>query len=106
MLIVVVLSQNAHIQLVPNLIRGRYFTSAYYVMVLALCLMAATSAVDMFGANQEWRQTRFAILTSAIIAIAGSFLAHSFNPGPPPHIATHQRVINVVAEQISAAKFR
>lgn len=105
MMVVVVLSQNAHIQLVPNLIRGRYFTSAYYVMILALCLTVATAVAELIGERPSWRYTKPAMLAVAIAAVAGGFLAHIANWGAPSFgVIKHNSAIEVAAAQVKAAK--
>jgi hypothetical protein len=105
MMVVVVLSQNAHIQLVPNLIRGRYFTSAYYVMILALCLTVAVAAAEMMGERPRWRYAKPTMLAVAIVAVAGSFVTHIVSWGAPSlGIIKHNGAIEAVAAQIKAAK--
>lgn len=47
-IVIIVVSQNAHVQLVGNFIRGRYFTAQYYALVLATCLTIAAAAADFF----------------------------------------------------------
>lgn len=105
MLVFVVLSQNAHIQVVPNLIRGRYFTSAYYVMILALCLTAATFAAEIVGDRPACRYTKLSMLAVAIIAVVGSFLLHIVNWGAPSFaiIRDQNATVAVAAAHVKAA---
>ena len=105
MMVIVVLSQNAHIQLVPNVIRGRYFTSAYYVMVVALCLTTGTAAAEALGKRPSWRYVKTSLLAVAIVAVGGSYLVHFARWGSPAFEILHQNsAIEAVAARVREAE--
>jgi hypothetical protein len=80
--VIIVLSQNAHIQIVPNEVRGRYFSSTYYVMTIALCVTVATAASEVFGDRGKRYEALF-LSALAVLTGGGSFLAHLASSGAP-----------------------
>jgi hypothetical protein len=103
--VIVVLSQNSHIQLVSNFIRGRYFTSAYYVMVVALCLTVGTAAADVIGNGPNWRYSKMSMLAVAIAAVGGNYLVHFTRWGSPSfEIVERNSGIEAVAARVREAQ--
>ncbi len=100
---IIVISQNAHVQLVPNWIRGRYFTLPYYAVLLALCLTAATAWVD-FGSSAAWRHRENGWLTAMMLMAFGSWVMHVIDLGRPSAAILAYNSYPPLAQQIRAAK--
>jgi hypothetical protein len=76
-------SQNAHVQLTSNLIRGRYFSLPYYTAVLSLCLLAATAWADISSRWPQWSDAgKFWLLGVASLS-CGSWLVQVVEWGSP-----------------------
>jgi hypothetical protein len=59
LLTIVATSQSAHFQLVPSVVRGRYFTAPFYLLILAAALGVAVALVE-FGPRVLSSQSRTA----------------------------------------------
>ncbi|HZJ12224.1 MAG TPA: hypothetical protein VFD26_06180 [Methyloceanibacter sp.] len=104
-LVIAVVSQNAHVQLVPNAIRGRYATLPLYALFVAACLIIATVVADIMRASTPWRRVGLAWYAAASAVAVGSLVAHIVSWGPPTLSIVKPRPEYVrLAADIRAAK--
>lgn len=100
--VIVILSQSAHIQGVANLIRGRYFTASYYVMIAAMCMSAAAASGALDQKKDRLSVSR--VLCVGVLAVMASYFMLFIKWGVPsferpgPEFDFH-----TVAEEVSAA---
>lgn len=72
-IVILVISQNAHVQLVANFIRGRYFTVSYYAVILATCLTIAAASADFVPRAwaRSWAHAGMAWLAAGVCVVIG-----------------------------------
>jgi hypothetical protein len=74
--VILVLSQNSHVQLVQNLIQGRYYSIPLYGLVLSLCITCAAVAVDFAPRMclEPWRYAGAGWLAACLLMTIASVL--------------------------------
>ena len=104
-LIVSILSQNSHVQLVQNLIQGRYYTIPLYVVLLSSCLTGAVALVAFApGLSRVAPKHADIAWLSACCALAlAVFCAQSLrNEFPTPELAASNPLNIGLPEKIKA----
>jgi hypothetical protein len=106
----VVISQNAHIQLVPNLIRGRYFSFCYYAMVLSFTVALSAASLELsqkwLARSPEWIKACPWWFGIGVILVSASIDVQYRKVGPPRfelHHNWHRELVDYLkGEDISA----
>lgn len=104
---IVVLAQSAHVQLVQNMIQGRYYTTPYYGILLSACLTCAAASVDFapWAFSGSWRSGDKAWLAGGVILAIACVLADISRWGTPQiDIALRHPSYVALAETIQAAR--
>jgi hypothetical protein len=80
----VIISQNAHVQLVANGIRGRYFTIPYYAWTLAFAISVSVGTISLIRRLGRWPAwLGSGLIAGYLTAVAAVDLNYARRYGPP-----------------------
>jgi hypothetical protein len=103
---IILLSQNAHVQLVTNFIQGRYYTTPYYMILLSTCLTLAVASVDFV----YWASSNFLckldkrwVLRGVGLALICGVVAIFISGTPQAQIERRNPALAGLAETIKTA---